>query len=254
MPPRAIAGSDLTLAAADARYQPLDSDLTAIAALATTSFGRSLLTAANAAGLNASLGVAVKSTLLTTDFISINAPTIFAADSTHPFGGLALANTNLGIGATNFKMVGQTGTSVEWSGELRLDANDNYIMVGPGLRESGSDKLLILAYFTNNGTPQITAYKFNTRTSAAAAYASYNIPAELNKQLLAGRRFRLGINNTGGNHVFRYDLKGQGWETLHTVGNTDWCTPDQRIMGVDPGSTDTSHKSGLWSFSFGAAT
>lgn len=37
----------------DARYQPLDSDLTAIAALATTAFGRSLLTLANAAALAA---------------------------------------------------------------------------------------------------------------------------------------------------------------------------------------------------------
>lgn len=35
----------------DATYQPLDSDLTAIAALTTTSFGRSLLQAANAAAL-----------------------------------------------------------------------------------------------------------------------------------------------------------------------------------------------------------
>jgi hypothetical protein len=38
-------------------YQPLDSDLTAIAALATTSYGRSLLTAANAAGGRSLLGI-----------------------------------------------------------------------------------------------------------------------------------------------------------------------------------------------------
>jgi hypothetical protein len=39
-------------------YQPLDSDLTAIAALSTTAFGRSLLTLANAAALKAATGVA----------------------------------------------------------------------------------------------------------------------------------------------------------------------------------------------------
>ncbi len=39
------------LAALGTTFQPLDSDLTAIAALTTTSFGRGLLTAANAAGL-----------------------------------------------------------------------------------------------------------------------------------------------------------------------------------------------------------
>lgn len=40
-----------------ATYQPLDSDLTAIAALATTSFGRALLTQATAAAARAALGV-----------------------------------------------------------------------------------------------------------------------------------------------------------------------------------------------------
>lgn len=38
-------------------YQPLDSDLTAIAALSTTIFGRSLLTAASAAGLRTMAGI-----------------------------------------------------------------------------------------------------------------------------------------------------------------------------------------------------
>lgn len=42
-------------AAAD--YQPLDSDLTAIALLTTTSFGRDLLTLANAAALQAAAGI-----------------------------------------------------------------------------------------------------------------------------------------------------------------------------------------------------
>lgn len=38
-------------------YQPLDADLTAIAALATTEYGRSLLTAANAAALRSLAGI-----------------------------------------------------------------------------------------------------------------------------------------------------------------------------------------------------
>lgn len=42
----------------DARYQPLDSDLTAIAALATTAFGRGLLTLADAAAFTATANVA----------------------------------------------------------------------------------------------------------------------------------------------------------------------------------------------------
>lgn len=47
--------SFLTPAEGNAAYQPLDSDLTAIAALSTTSYGRSLLTTASVAALAASL-------------------------------------------------------------------------------------------------------------------------------------------------------------------------------------------------------
>lgn len=42
---------------ASSSFQPLDSDLTAIAALATTSFGRNLLTLANAAALKSATGI-----------------------------------------------------------------------------------------------------------------------------------------------------------------------------------------------------
>lgn len=44
-------------AAAAASYQPIDSDLTAIAALATTAYGRSLLTAATASAARSLLGI-----------------------------------------------------------------------------------------------------------------------------------------------------------------------------------------------------
>jgi hypothetical protein len=47
-----------SLAVDQAEYQPLDSDLSAIAALSTTAFGRQLLTVANAEGLASATGVA----------------------------------------------------------------------------------------------------------------------------------------------------------------------------------------------------
>jgi hypothetical protein len=47
-------------------YQPLDADLTAIAALTTTSFGRGLLTLANAGALLAAAGAQAASARLTT--------------------------------------------------------------------------------------------------------------------------------------------------------------------------------------------
>jgi hypothetical protein len=51
----------ITSAAVAAGYQPLDSDLTAIAALATTSFGRSLLTQADAAATRTTIGAGTSS-------------------------------------------------------------------------------------------------------------------------------------------------------------------------------------------------
>lgn len=48
---------DLSQAVADTLYQPLDSDLTAIAALSTAAFGRSLLTQATAVAAQSTLGV-----------------------------------------------------------------------------------------------------------------------------------------------------------------------------------------------------
>lgn len=55
-------------AAAQAASQPLDSDLTAIAALSTTAFGRNLLTLANAAAGQTAFGLGTASTHATTDF------------------------------------------------------------------------------------------------------------------------------------------------------------------------------------------
>jgi hypothetical protein len=53
------ASNYLTTASASSSYQPLDSDLTAIAALTTTSFGRSLLSQADASAARTTLGLAI---------------------------------------------------------------------------------------------------------------------------------------------------------------------------------------------------
>jgi len=53
--------ADAAIAALSGTYQPLDSDLTAIAALATSTFGRSLLTQADAATARSTLGAGTSS-------------------------------------------------------------------------------------------------------------------------------------------------------------------------------------------------
>jgi hypothetical protein len=91
-----------TITQADARYQPLDSDLTAIAALSTTAFGRSLLAAADAAALRT---LAALGTIATQDAnnVSISGGAITGitdlavADGGTGASTAAAARTNLGL-------------------------------------------------------------------------------------------------------------------------------------------------------------
>lgn len=70
----------LTAAAAASSYQPLDGDLTSIAALTTTSFGRELLTRADAAATRSALGLgtlATQSATITDYLTSSNAALMY---------------------------------------------------------------------------------------------------------------------------------------------------------------------------------
>lgn len=79
-------------AAAQAASQPVDSDLTAIAALSTTTFGRSLLALADAAAGRTALGLGSAALSATTDFQPLDSDlTAIAALATTTFGRSLLA-------------------------------------------------------------------------------------------------------------------------------------------------------------------
>jgi hypothetical protein len=98
-------------ASAQAASQPLDSDLTAIAALATTAFGRSLLTAADAAAArtltgagtsNLAIGITGTTAAAGNDSRLSDARTPTAHKTTHATGGTdALAASDIGAAATS---------------------------------------------------------------------------------------------------------------------------------------------------------
>lgn len=79
-------------AAAQAASQPLDSDLTAIAALTTTSYGRAFLALADAAAARTALGLGTAALSASTDFQPIDADlTAIAALATTSYGRALLA-------------------------------------------------------------------------------------------------------------------------------------------------------------------
>ncbi len=116
---------DAAVAALSSVYQPLDSDLTAIAALTTTSFGRSLLALVDAAALRTAAGLGTAATQNTTAFDAAGAAaaaqaasqpldsdlTAIAALTTTSFGRAFLALADAAAARTAIGTV--IGTDVE---------------------------------------------------------------------------------------------------------------------------------------------
>lgn len=124
--------SDLpTTTQADARYQPLDSDLTAIAALTTTAYGRALLALADAAALRTTAGAEAALGTPASDGSVLSSTTAGVRSWVAPGGGVARGRIK--VGSTTYWSlpgvvpIGATGTGA-------LVANRLYAM--PILLES----------------------------------------------------------------------------------------------------------------------
>ncbi len=89
------------VAALSSVYQPLDSDLTAIAALSTTSYGRAFLALADAAAGRTALGLGTAATSASGDFQPVDSDlTAIAALSTTSYGRAFLALADAAAGRT----------------------------------------------------------------------------------------------------------------------------------------------------------
>ena len=129
-----------------AGYQPLDSDLTAIAALSTTSFGRSVLDRADAAALRTLAGVGAIGQLAT---IKVVIPVVISG------GGVAITSSLLPV----LVPVPADLTLTAWelvadaSGTLSLTIKDSTrANIGSGTSIVASDHPLISSQRVNNGT------------------------------------------------------------------------------------------------------
>lgn len=144
----------LSTAAAAAGYQPLDADLTAIAALATAAFGRSLLTASDAAAAR----TALDAQQLDADLTAIAALTTTA----YGRGFLTLAD--------NAALDAKIG-SIEWSGEhvFKLCSASQGNGFKAGVLVNDANQFFVMFTNPNGGTNEKSwLLQFNAATKGFA--------------------------------------------------------------------------------------
>ncbi|MEP7454310.1 hypothetical protein [Phyllobacterium sp. SB3] len=166
-------------------YQPLDSDLTAIAALSTTIYGRSLLTLANNAALATSLNgnwlPLTGGTL--TGAVSGTALTLSGALN----GTSATFSGAVTIPATGLRLNGNVGTARGI--RFQTSGSDRWVLYTSGTAESGSDNgsNLELNRYNDAGTFLDTLISINRETgntslngTILANYGQIRFPATQN--------------------------------------------------------------------------
>lgn len=154
--------ADPATARSNLQAQPLDSDLTAIAALTTTAFGRSFLTLADAPASRTYIGAQAA-----LGFTPLN-----AASNLSDLASAATARTNLGLGSAATQNVGTSGANVPllngantWTGAQQFSAagqsafngtshsapaTTGTTQTGSGLRVTSGNTSLTLDFGGNN--------------------------------------------------------------------------------------------------------
>ena len=96
----------------------------------------------------------------------------------------------------------------------------NYHNAGICLRESGSGKLVTLTISSVATVTDIINTKFNSPSSWSGVYKQYR-PSP------AANLWWLQIEDDNTNRITRYSTDGINYEQVHSVGRTDFITPDE---------------------------
>lgn len=195
----AIEAAQSTIAAIPTTYQPLDSDLTAIAALTTTAFGRAFLVLADAAAARAAIGAGTGAPVSVRDVSTVVGPVTTLLFNGAPVidggGGLAVVSaaiTPTTIAATDATDASSsTAAAVKTAGGLAVakkayvgtdlhvgaDAHLNQMANGQGFAfKALTEELTIAAAAASDTAIQIPVnamvFKVTTRVTAAIPTAA----------------------------------------------------------------------------------
>lgn len=246
----------ITMAEAEAAFQPLDADLTAIAALPTTAYGRSFLTIADAAAARLYIGAGtgtgtVTSITLTQPAAGITITNSGVALTTSGTRTFALANDLAAVEAlSDTGIVRRTGTDA-WSAGTLVTLAEQANLAGlsvPGRASSssgvmaaitsGAAKLALMSNGTNTGIGfrQIDYNDLGDLTGVAVLGRAPNSSGSPAQIASAGNRHFLASDSTNANIGFRAiageDLPGSVIKSVNEaflaanqdVANNSWTT------------------------------
>lgn len=105
----------------------------------------------------------------------------------------------------------------------------NYATASIVLRESSSGKLVTFGLVRNTaGTPDLQVTKWTNATTWVASYIDLTLTPMISDGVW------LRVVDDGANRVCSWSFDGKNFMQAHTVGRTDFCTPDQYGVGVNP--------------------
>jgi len=159
-------------------------------------------------------------------------------------GGGALSIYAPAVSGNNMRILKRSapGTPYTISAVLRqMSWKVNYPFAGIGWRQSSDGKLVLFGLTSANG---ITLQKY---TSATAYSATYTLSPAVSGDAMWGNAFGapmvLRINDTGTNRVCSIGYNGMDWLQVHTVGRTDFMTPDEVLFFCE--SNNSTYPTGV---------
>jgi hypothetical protein len=164
------------------------------------------------------------------DFTQINFGSASAVDD---IGAVYLFAPSNG-GAQNLRMLARTLPSAPYTVTvciLPLLSNVQFSQAAFGLRNSANDDAVLFKMQTSGATSfEISYEKWNSNSSGGVG----NYIAQQAGTMMLARPIFLRFEDDNTNRILSWGADGKNFLPLHSVGRTDFVTPDQAFIGLNP--------------------